>query len=367
VKRKHIPILPFIVLGVVSLSACHHADRTAEQVVIDGTVECDEISVSSKVPGRIQELRVDEGVTVNPGDLLATLESKELDAKVAQTTAFYQSASSRVSQASTAVKLQQLTYTDQLAAAQAQYNAHKEDVRQADENLNQAKANYHTQSETYKRFHGLYEDGVIPKQSEDEYEYRYLAAKAMLGVAESKVEQARHSLKAAQANLEQAQHSALQVDLRQEERTVAAQQAEASHGQMNEALALQSETQIVSPVHGYVSEKIANTGEMVSPGFPLLTIVRANDFKVKVYVDESKFGYLTLGEPIQITIPALANQTFQGKLIRISQAADFATKRATNEQGSFDVRALQLVIKLDDDNRFRNGMTARVTLHAREK
>jgi hypothetical protein len=48
--------------------------------------------------------------------------------------------------------------------------------------------------------------------------------------------------------------------------------------------------------------------------------------------------------------------------MRISQAADFATKRATNEQGTYDVRGLQLVIHLDDDVHYRNGMTARVEL-----
>jgi HlyD family secretion protein len=94
----------------------------------------------------------------------------------------------------------------------------------------------------------------------------------------------------------------------------------------------------------------------------MLTVVRANDFKVKVYVDESKFGRLQLGHEIKVIVPALANQEISGKLIRISQSADFATKRATNEQGSYDVRGIQLVIKLNDDSRFRNGMTARVVL-----
>jgi hypothetical protein len=61
-------------------------------------------------------------------------------------------------------------------------------------------------------------------------------------------------------------------------------------------------------------------------------------------------------------LPALNNQEVTGTLIRISQSADFATKRATNEQGSYDVRGIQLVIKLNDDSRFRNGMTARVVL-----
>jgi HlyD family secretion protein len=351
------------IIVIVGLTAYWHHLRAATQTIVDGTIECDEINVSSKIPGRIEKLFVDEGTPVKPGDSLVILESREIDAKVEQSTAAYQSAMARVSQAGTALTLQQLTSADQLKGAQAQYNARLEDVHQAQENLNQAQAAYKTASDTYKRFKGLFEDGVIPEQTEQEIEYKYLAAKAQLGAAESKLEQARQGVIAAESTLQLAKDGLLQVNLRQEDKSAASQMAEAAHGQMNEALAYQNEARIVSPVYGYVSEKISNEGEMVAPGFPMLSIVKANDFKVKVYVDESKFGNLRLGRGIKVIIPALANQEFDGTLIRISQSADFATRRATNEQGSFDVRGIQLVIKLNDNSRFRNGMTARVVLH----
>jgi HlyD family secretion protein len=363
VKKIQIAAMIAAVIIVIAISAAmwHHHRATA-QTVVDGTIECDEISVSSKIPGRIEKLFVDEGAPVKPGDQLAVLESRELDAKVEQSTAVYQSALSKASQAGTALTLQKLTYTDQLKAAQAQYDAHLEDIRQAQEGVNAAQAGYKTASDTYKRFKGLFADGVIPEQTEQECEYRYLAAKAQLGAAESKLVQARHAVKAAESALQLAKDAQLQVNLREQDTSAAAQQADAARGQMNEALAYKDETKIVSPVYGYVSEKVANEGEMVAPGFPMLTIVRANDFKVKVYVDESKFGRLRIGDSIKVVIPALANRQVNGKLLRISQAADFATKRATNEQGSFDVRGLQLVIALDNDSHFRNGMTARVVL-----
>jgi HlyD family secretion protein len=361
-KKKRIAVIAVLACIVIGASVLVFHRRTPENIVVDGTIECDEISVSSKVPGRIDKLLVDEGTPVKLGDSLVVLESKEIDAKVAQTAAMYESSQSRISQAGTTLKLQQLTYVDQLNQAKAQYDARHEDVHQAEEGLNQAKANFKTQSDTYKRFHGLFAEGVVPEQVEQDRENTYLAAKAQLGIAQSKLEQAQHGLKAADAALQLAKDSNLQVSLRKLEETAAMQQSNAAHGQLQEALALQSETQIAAPVSGYISEKISNAGEMVSPGFPILTIVRANDFKVKVYVDESKFGNLALGRPIKVIIPALGNREVWGKLMRVSQAADFATKRATNEQGTYDVRGLQLVIHLDDDARFRNGMTARVEL-----
>jgi HlyD family secretion protein len=213
----------------------------------------------------------------------------------------------------------------------------------------------------------MFAEGVVPRQVEEQYENAYSAAKAQLGAAESKVDQAKAGLKAAAAARQLAQDQSLQVTLREQEQSAIQQQADAAQGQMHEAQALQGETRIVAPVAGYVSEKISNSGEMVAPGFPMVTISRANDFKVKVYVDESKFGSLQIGRQIKVILPALGNKAVYGKLIRINQAADFATKKATNEQGTFDVRGLQLVIKLDDDPRYRNGMTARVELNVGEK
>jgi HlyD family secretion protein len=369
VKKKLIIALTFsVVCAVVATVSCSGSGKHADtRMIVDGTVECDEINVSSKVPGRIRDLYVDEGATVTPGEPLAVLESKEIDAKVDAASAVYASSTARVAQAGTAVAFQQATYSDQLNQATAQYHAHHEDIRQAEENLNQATANYKTQLDSYNRFHGLFTEGVIPREAEEAYENRYQAAKAQLGAAQSKLDQAKHALQAAEAGVQLAKDASLQVKLREQERAAVREQADAAHGQMREAIALQSETRIVAPVAGYVSEKISNVGEMVAPGFPMLTVVRANDFKVKVYVDESKFGHLRLGNKIKVILPALGDQEVDGTLIRISQAADFATKRATNEQGTFDVRGLQLVIKLEDNPRYRNGMTARVKLDAGEK
>jgi len=358
-----------VVLGLaatISFTAvgCHKSTKT---LIIDGNIDCDEINVSSKVPGRIKQLFVDEGTTVKPGDPVVMLESNEIDAKVDAASAAYQSSVARVAQAGTAVKFQRAAFIDQLDEAKAQYEARKEEVRQAEELLNQAKSNFTTQQDSYNRFHGMFAEGVVPRQVEEQYENGYEAAKAQLGAARSKVEQAKAGLKAAAAALQLAQDQSLQVTLREQEHSAIQQQADAAKGQMNEALALQGETRIVAPVAGYVSEKISNTGEMVAPGFPMVTISRANDYKVKVYVDESQFGYLRIGRQIKVVLPAFGDKVVYGRLIRINQAADFATKKATNEQGTLDVRGLQLVIKLDDDPRYRNGMTARVELNVGEK
>jgi HlyD family secretion protein len=209
---------------------------------------------------------------------------------------------------------------------------------------------------------------------------RYLSAKAQREAAEAglamtregarkeEIEQARQGLAAAEASLEMAHDAELQNAIREQDVAAAAHQAEAIQGQLDEARAYQAETRIVAPIDGYVSEKMFDAGEMVAAGSPVVTLVGKSDFKVKVYADESKFGHLQLDRQVRVVVPALAGAEFDGRIIRIAQAADFATRKATNEMNSFDVRALQIVVRItNQDARLRTGMTARVKLPTLEK
>jgi HlyD family secretion protein len=334
---------------------------------------------------------VEEGSPVHAGDVLARLDSREIDARVAQAAGAWEAAVAKREQAAQALKLQKLTVESQISQAGAAYGAAKarlemalngarpQEIRQTEKALEQAAAADQTASSTYQRYHGLFEQGVISQQAEEEVRLRYLAAKAQHEAAEARlemtregarkeeVEQARQGVAAAEAALKMARDAELQNTIRAQDVAAAEHQAEAIRAQLEEARSYQSETRIISPLDGYVSEKIADAGEMVAAGAPVLTLVRKSDFKVKVYADETKFGHLQLDRQVKVVIPALAEEEFNGRIIRIAQAADFATKKATNEQNSFDVRALQIVIRItDDDSQLRNGMTARAKLPREE-
>jgi len=355
--------------------------------LLEGTLESEEVDVSTKIPGRIAYLSVDEGDPVRAGQVIGMLESKEVDSKVAQAYGMYQAAKTQQSQAEIGTQLQAKTVNDQVKQAEAAYRAAKaklemalngarpQEIAQAVAAVDQANAAYKTAKDSYDRFHGLYEAGVIPKQQEEEVELKYLSAKAAKDAAEAKlslvregtrkeeIEQAREGVRAAEVQLRMAKDAAMQIALRRKEAVAAGYKATAAKGQLDEALAYRSETQIVAPISGYVSERMSEQGEMVSAGFPILSIVKSRDFKVKVYADESRFGSIKLHGPVKVVIPALNNREFDGRVIRISQSADFATKKATNEQGSFDVRSLEVVVAVQGDHSdLRNGMTARVRL-----
>jgi HlyD family secretion protein len=333
------------------LSSRAFSHPAAKEELIEGTLDCDEVYVSSKVPGRIVDMLVDEGSPVHIGEVLARIGSQEIDARVAQASGAYEAALAKRQQAVQGLQLQRLTVAGQIAQAEASYRAAKarlqmalngariQEVRQAEKAVEQSTAAYDTADATYRRFRGLFQEGVIAEQTENEVRLRYLSAKAQKEVAEARlemvregtraeeVEQARQGVAAAEATLKLARDGTLQVPIREQEVAAALHQAEAIKGQLDEARAYKSETQIVSPMDGYVSQRIADAGEMVAAGAPILTLTGKSGFKVKVYADETKFGNLQLDRPVKVIVPALSGAELNGRVIRVSQSAEFATKQ----------------------------------------
>jgi len=379
------------VLALTALAVNLKIGSSRGYTLLEGTLEADEVDVSSKVPGRISRMLVEEGQAVKAGELLAVLDSKEIQAKVEQARSLYRAALSQQKQARIAVNLQSKVIGDQINQAQAAYRAsvdkyqmakngaRPQEIIQVKKGLEQAQAAYRTADDTYKRFKGLYQDGVIPKQQEEEIQLKYLSAQAQMeaaqarydltleGVRKEELAQAAEGVNGAQAALSLAQNSSLKAGMQEQEYQAALNKALAARGQLDEALAYQGETRLRAPISGYVSEKMMDAGELVAPGLPVVTIVKNRDFKVKVYADESKFGYLQLNDPVGVILPALAGRELEGRIVRVSPAAEFAVHKATNERGSFDMRSIELVVKLVAPiPELRVGMDARVKISSRK-
>lgn len=95
-----------VVLGVIFISWYL---RKATPLYIQGTVECTTYKASSKVPGRIEEMKVEEGQHVTKGELLYTLSTPELNAKLQQAEAVKSAASAMDQKALTGARIQQKT------------------------------------------------------------------------------------------------------------------------------------------------------------------------------------------------------------------------------------------------------------------
>lgn len=256
-------IASVVVLGVIFISWYL---RKATPLYIQGTVECTTYKASSKVPGRIEEMKVEEGQHVTKGELLYTLSTPELNAKLQQAEAVKSAASAM----------------DQKALAGAR-------IQQKEAALNlweKAQAGLLLAQKTFDRVNNLYEQGVVPAQ---------------------KLDEARANLQAMQATerAAKAQCELVFDGASKEEKEAAAAQVRQAEGAVSEVESYLSDALVYSPVTGEVSTIIAEAGELVGTGYPVVAILDMSDVWVTFNIKEDLMPDIHIGTRMTGYIPAL--------------------------------------------------------------
>ena len=190
----------FILLGVLLVIAlCWYffTAQRSDDLQLIGTVDANEVIISSRIPGRIQTLTVDEGDDVRAGQLIATIQSDDLEAARQAAEATAASQRFKLQGASDTERQTQGGTSSQVTNAEAQ-------LRSAQAALVQAQAQYEHQNADTSRTVALAAQGIMSYQSRDEAATALHAAQAAVDSAKANVAAAQASLKVAVANTIQA-------------------------------------------------------------------------------------------------------------------------------------------------------------------
>lgn len=286
--------------------------------VIQGEIEVSEYRVSSKVPGRILELRVKEGDYVHVGDTLAILDAPEVEAKKAQA----QSAE----EAASAMKLM------------ADNGARQQQIQGAYEVWQQAKAGLDIAKKTYERVQRLFNEGVMSAQKRDEALAQYKAYEAQEKAAKSQYDMAKEGA-------------------RKEERMAAAAQVNRAKGAVQEVSSYINETVQVAQIEGEVSDIYPKVGELVGTGSPIMSISIMSDVWGTFNVREDQLNGLKIGSEFTAFSPAFKKDV-KMKVYYIKDQGSYAVWKATKSNGQYDLKTFEVkarpVTKLEG---LRPGMT----------
>ncbi len=271
--------------------------------IIQGQVEATEIDVSARMPGRIGTIAVREGDRVGRGDVVATLDSPEIEAKLSQARAAREAAAAQ--------------------RDKANHGARQEEIRAAEATWLRARGAADLAEKTFQRIDRLARDGVVPGQRRDE--------------AETAWKTSRDAEAAAKAVFDLAVNGA-----RQEDKAAAAAVVEAASGVVDEVSVFLRETRIVAPASGEVFRRNLQPGEMTAAGLPIVTLVDLDDIWATFYLREDQLHGLTIGARLRLSLPALANRDEEFQVSYLAAAADFATWRSTSASGGFDVKTFEV-------------------------
>lgn len=270
---------------------------------MQGQIEAQQYNISSKVPGRIDKVLVRKGDHVEPGQLIFTLLSPEIDAKLEQAKAGEQAAGA--------------------LADEAEKGARRQQIAAAEDQWRKASAAATLMKKTYVRINNLYKDGVIAEQKRDEAYTQWQAAQYTESAAYQMYTMAKEGA-------------------RVETKRAAQEKVKMAAGAVAEVEAYVADTKISSWHQGEVSQVLLHDGELAPQGFPVVNIIDINDAWAVFNVREDKLKDYQEGQDINVTIPALGTQTYTLKVTHVAVMGDFATWRATDAAKGFDMRTFEV-------------------------
>jgi HlyD family secretion protein len=315
-------------------------------LVLTGIVTTNDIVVSPQIAGRIEQLSVDEGDSVKANQMLAVLDSGELEQEHAYYTASVEGASSQVAESAAALRYQERQVDDQIRQAEANLAATEAQQMAAQAELENAKVSFNRAEQMSKQ-------GVVAQQELDQ-------ARTADQVAQSKIESLAKQIDAQRAAVELARSNADQVAVRRSQLQATQKQQAAATAQRDKAGVRLGYTELRAPIDGIVDVRAARIGEVVTPGQPVVTLINPDDLWVRANVEETYIDRVRVGDKLKVRLPS--GEVREGTVFYRGVQAAFATQRDVSRTKR-DIKTFEIRLRVDNtDRRLAVGMTAYVEL-----
>jgi multidrug efflux pump subunit AcrA (membrane-fusion protein) len=257
---------------------------TLQRVIeADGILRAiDQAAVMPKIAAPVSKFLVNRGDHVKAGQLLATLENRDLKASLADAKGAYDQAAANYR------NILNATVVDEEVKART-------DVEASRQQMDAAKKLLESRDQLFK-------DGALARRQVDEAQVAYAQARAQFETVEKHLESVR-------------QHS------RREEVSGAKGQMESFQAKYQSAEAQLSYSEIRSPIDGVIADRPLYAGEMATPGTPLLTVVNASSVVARVNVAQELAAFLKIGQKASI-LTAGGGARVEGEVSVVSPAID---------------------------------------------
>lgn len=306
-------------------------------ITLSGRIEGDVSTVAAKFSGRILEVRVREGDTVNAGDVIAVLDDEQIRARESQAQAAVSDAEARAEAARAQIAvLQEQVRQSELLTEQARTDARGR-VSQAESEVVAAEAELAKQEAAYRiaafdrdAYTRLAATGAVSERKGKEASSTAEQQTAAVAAASKRVDAARGALLVAKANLtnpsiraSQAGANRKQIAAQQKEVASANAKLEQARAQLSEAEANRKDLNITAPFAGTVATRTAEPGEVVAAGTAIVTMLDLGKVYLRGFVPEGDIGRVKIDQPARIYLDSNPNQPLEATVSRIDPEATF--------------------------------------------
>ncbi|MDX1796920.1 MAG: efflux RND transporter periplasmic adaptor subunit [Hydrogenovibrio sp.] len=230
----------------------------------NGRIEANEVDIATKYAGRIQDIFADEGDLVKTGQVLAQMDTNEL---------------------------------------QTQYDRVKANLAQSQETINEAKAKLeksrrdlaYTEKQS-RRIEAMLKKGLTTQSLADEQRNALASARAQIKISEANLKALEKSKEAYQASVRQIQ------------------------AELNESI-------LKAPVTGRVLYRLAQKGEVLGGGGKIMTLLDLSNIYMEIFLPAKDAGVLKIGDDARIVLDIYPNQPIPAKVTFVSPQAQFTPKQ----------------------------------------
>jgi HlyD family secretion protein len=295
---KKLPVLLLVLLAAGAGAWWYYRPQQAGRLFFTGFVEGEEKVIKSEISGRVMNVTFTDGDRVKPGEVLAEVDARDYQSQVTQQELNIALLKAKIQQAETQLALARDTYPTQLRAAKS--------------TLAKAAADLEFAEKEFIRRKELLETEYLSQQ-------RYDEVKKQLDVARSSLAHEREAVAQAEANLRQ-------IQVAQEATEVLTRQLAVEIERQKQMQIILEKYTIRSPCECTVQTRLIRTGEYVTPGVGVATLLDPLDKYVRIYVPVPDLGKVHVGDRVLIEPDALPGEHFPGEISFIEDIAQFTPK-----------------------------------------
>jgi HlyD family secretion protein len=372
--RVLIPLLVLlIVAGVVIWYFFLRGPAVPPNLIeVSGRIETDDSAVAAKTSGRIKEITVREGDHVASGQVIATLDDDQVRAREEQARAAATEAQTRVTRAQQQIGVyQEQLNQSNVGVEQARLDARgrvtqaDSQVSQAEAQLAQAEAAYQQTRYDLEKFTRLFHSGDVPERQMVQARTANESQAKVVQAQRKQVDASRGALTAARANLanptirsSQAEAVRKQIDQARSDIDAANAEADRAQAQLREAEANRNDLNIIAPFDGTVATRVAEPGEVVSPGAAIVTLMDPGNIYLRGFVPEGDIGKVKVGQPARVYLDSNPYEPIEAEISRIDPEASFTPENTYfRDERVKQVVGIKLLIKSPQGNA-KPGMPA---------
>lgn len=307
-----------------------------------GNIDGDLINLNTEYPGRVLKIFADEGDFVKKGQILSILDSREYKEELKAVKFQINSLKSELNALKQQLEIARISLPAEVNKAKATLESLKNELNALDRKIEAKTEVVKEKERVFQRVDKLRKKNLVSQEKWEFARLDYITSKKELQILEEKRKELLKRIDIAKENLKEAKANLKRIGELKDKISALRNKIQSLEHEKEKLEVIISKLTLVSPVDGYVVDKIAHKGEVLGAGYTVLTLIDSKELYLKIFLSTISVGKVKVGDKAEIFLDAYPDGPIPARVVRISPRAEFTPKevavRETRIERVYEVR-----------------------------